>query len=125
MKIEHVAFYVQNLEKTKDFFVRFFRARASEKYYNSKTGFSSYFLSFSSGARLEIMVRPEGKTLSEELRGLYHIAFSVGSQPEVDALTSQLVAAGYDCISGPRRTGDGYYESCLCGPEGILVEITE
>ena len=32
---------------------------------------------------------------------------------------------GYPVISGPRVTGDGYYESCILDPEGNRIEITE
>ncbi len=27
-------------------------------------------------------------------------------------------------VSGPRTTGDGYYESCIVGIEGNQIEIT-
>lgn len=42
----------------------------------------------------------------------------------VDAKTAQLVADGFPLLSGPRTTGDGYYESVVQDPEGNLVEIT-
>ena len=125
MKIEHVALYVQDLEKTKEFFVRFFGATANERYFNSNTGFSSYFLSFSEGARLEIMTRPGMKFSTDRTGRYHHVAFKVEDRQRVDAFTNKLVAAGYKCISGPRQTGDGYYESCIQGPDEILIEITE
>ena len=56
--------------------------------------------------------------------GLSHIAFSVGSKETVDQLTERLRAAGYEVVRGPRTTGDGYYESCVAGIEGNLIEIT-
>lgn len=52
------------------------------------------------------------------------IAFSVGSRDAVDAFTKRLRDDGYEIVSGPRTTGDGYYESCIVGIEGNLVEIT-
>lgn len=56
--------------------------------------------------------------------GYAHIAFSVGSKEKVDALTAELKAAGYKVISGPRTTGDGYYESCIAALEQNQIEIT-
>ncbi|PWM99768.1 MAG: glyoxalase [Massilioclostridium sp.] len=126
MKIEHIAVYVNQLEEMKDFFVSFFGAVPNEGYYNSKTGFRSYFLSFSDGVRLEIMHRPDlCDTQKQPFRtGYAHIAFCVGSKQKVDELTQQLSQAGYPVVSGPRTTGDGYYESCILGPEENLIELT-
>ena len=55
MKIEHVAIYAKNLEALRDFYVKYFQAISNEMYENPKKGFRSYFLSFSAGARLELM----------------------------------------------------------------------
>lgn len=57
--------------------------------------------------------------------GYAHIAFSVGSKERVDELTEQLKIAGYEVVSGPRITGDGYYESCIVVIEGNQIETTE
>ena len=126
MRIEHVAMYVNDLEAAKDFFVTYFQAVANEGYHNRKTDFRSYFLSFEDGARLEIMNKPqmEDPEKSRNRTGLIHIAFSVGSKEAVDALTRRLQEDGYPVISGPRTTGDGYYESCILGLEGNQIEIT-
>lgn len=101
-------------------------ARSNELYHNPKTGFQSYFLSFDDGARLEIMTRPVVVALPQPLTrlGYVHIAMSVGSARRVDELTAQLRADGYEVISGPRTTSDGYYESCVITIEGNQVEIT-
>lgn len=56
--------------------------------------------------------------------GFIHLAFSVGSKEKVDELTQQLANDGFKVISGPRTTGDGYYESCIIGIEGNQIEIT-
>ena len=56
--------------------------------------------------------------------GYAHIAFSVGSKEKVDALTAELKADGYEVVSGPRTTGDGYYESCIIAIGGNQIEIT-
>lgn len=53
-----------------------------------------------------------------------HIAFSVGSKEKIDALTERLKNDGFKVISGPRTTGDGYYESCILGIENNQIEIT-
>lgn len=126
MKIEHIAMYVNDLEQTKDFFVRFFGATSNDGYHNKTTGFRSYFLTFEDGARLEIMNKPDMKNVEKHLAstGYIHIAFSVGSKEKVDQITGQLKEAGYRVISGPRVTGDGYYESCILDLEGNQVEIT-
>lgn len=126
MHIEHVALYVNDLDAAKQFFTRYFGARSNEPYHNATTGFRSYFLSFDDGARLEIMTRPDMDDLEKPLArtGLVHLAFSVGSPEAVDRLTAQLAADGYRVASGPRTTGDGYYESCIVALEGNQIEIT-
>ena len=43
---------------------------------------------------------------------------------KVDELTAKLKEDGYEIISGPRITGDGYYESCVVEIEGNQIEIT-
>lgn len=126
MRIEHAAVYVQDLEKTREFFCRYFEATAGVQYHNRTTDFRSYFLSFTDGARLEIMTRPEVKTEQPNpyRTGYAHLAFSVGSASAVDELTERLKNDGYTVSSGPRTTGDGYYESCVVAVENLLVEIT-
>ena len=126
MRIEHIAMYVSDLEAAKDFFVTYFRAVPNEGYHNQKTDFRSYFLSFDDGARLEIMHKPRMEDAEKTLNrtGFVHLAFSVGSREAVDALTARLKQDGYSVISGPRTTGDGYYESCIVGFEGNQIEIT-
>ena len=48
-----------------------------------------------------------------------------GSKEAVDELTAKLDEAGYSVSSGPRTTGDGYYESSIVAFEENLIEITE
>ena len=127
MKIAHIAVFVRELEQARDFFIEYFGGRANEGYHNPKTGFRSYFIRFADGAQLELMYRPQlsARTQDGSSFGYAHIAFSAGSRAAVDQLTERLRAAGYAVISGPRTTGDGYYESCVEGIEGNLIEITE
>lgn len=126
MRIDHIAMYVNDLTAARDFFVRYFGAVPNDEYHNKNTDFRSYFLSFEDGARLEIMNKPlmEDAPKSLARTGLVHIAFNVGSKEKVDELTSILKADGFEVISGPRTTGDGYYESCIVGIEGNQIEIT-
>ena len=127
MRIEHIAMYVNDLESAKDFFVRYFNASSNEGYHNKTTDFRSYFLSFDDGARLEIMNKPQMKDTEKALNqtGYIHLAFSLGSKMAVDELTEKIRKDGYTVVSGPRTTGDGYYESCIVGIEGNQIEITE
>ena len=126
MRIEHVALYVTELEAMRDFYIKYFGASSNDGYHNPKTGLKSYFLTFSDGARLELMSRPEVTDFFNPIfkSGFIHLAFSVGSKEAVDKLTAQLKDDGFEVISGPRTTGDGYYESCILDPEGNQIEIT-
>lgn len=127
MKLDHIALYVKDLENTRKFFIDHFGAVSNDMYHNPKTGLKTYFLSFGDGARLEIMSRPD--TVDDEKKhlrtGFIHLAFSAGGKSQVDSLTKRLHDAGYAVVSGPRTTGDGCYESCIEGPEGNLIEISE
>ena len=126
MTIEHIAMYVNDLEKARDFFVKYLDGKSNDGYHNKTTDFRSYFISFDDGARLEIMNKPglvdDEKSLNRT--GYIHIAFSLGSKEKVDELTARLKADGYEVVSGPRTTGDGYYESCIVGIEGNQIELT-
>ncbi|MDE5770031.1 MAG: VOC family protein [Ruminococcus sp.] len=125
MRIEHIAMYVVDLERTKDFFVNYFNAVPNNMYHNKKTDFRSYFLSFDEGTRLEIMNKPQVSNIKDTNRtGYAHIAFSLGSAENVNRLTAELKADGYTVISEPRTTGDGYYESCIVDLEGNQIELT-
>ena len=126
MKIEHVALYVNDLEAARDFFITYLNGKSNDGYHNRITDFRSYFITFDDGARLEIMTKPELTDLGKPLNrtGYAHIAFSVGSKENVDELTEKLQTAGYEVVSGPRTTGDGYYESCVVAIEGNQIEIT-
>ena len=118
---------MNDLEEARDFFVTYFGGKANDGYHNLKTNFRSYFITFEDGARLELMNKPGMDDPEKHLNrtGYAHIAFSVGSKEKVDALTERLQTEGYKVVSGPRTTGDGYYESCIIAVEGNQIEITE
>jgi lactoylglutathione lyase len=126
MKIEHVAMYVNDLEAAKEFFVIYLGGKSNNGYHNKKTDFRSYFISFDDGARLEIMNKPDMSDQKKDINrtGFIHVAFSVGSPEKVDELTTTLKNDGFEVISGPRTTGDGYYESCIVAVEDNQIEIT-
>ena len=131
MRIEHVALWTADLERLRRFYETYFEARAGGKYENPAKRFQSYFLSFPSGARLEIMQRSDvlsgvvaGEEPEQPALGWAHVAFSLGSEQEVDRLTERLARDGFSVVDGPRRTGDGYYESVVLDPDGNRVEIT-
>ena len=127
MRIEHIAMYVNDIEQAREFYIKYLDGKSNDGYHNAKTGFRSYFISFEDGARLEIMNKPDMEDQEKTLNrtGLIHIAFSVGSKKRVDELTQLFQADGYRVVSGPRTTGDGYYESCIVAIEGNQIEFTE
>lgn len=126
MGIDHIALYVNDLEGARDFFVKYFAAESNDGYHNKTTDFRSYFLTFADGSRLEVMTRPDLSDSGDLLCrfGYAHVAFRVGSREAVDALTARMKRDGFQVLSGPRTTGDGYYESCIVGFEGNILEIT-
>ena len=123
-RIEHIGLWVRDIDAVSGFYVKYFGARAGALYQNPRKGFESRFLEFSTGARLEVMKRVDVRTHSDaELLGLAHVAVVVGPEGTVDALAQRFRADGVAVDSGPRRTGDGYYECVVRDPEGNRVEI--
>lgn len=125
IRIEHVALWTRRLEQLRDFYVHWFGAESNDGYENRDKHFRSYFLRFGSGARIEVMQIPGiGDPQSRPAVGYAHLALSLGSDAAVDALTARLRDAGVPVIDGPRRTGDGYYESVILDPDGNRIELT-
>ena len=125
MKIDHVAMYVNDLEAEKNFFVKYFNAKAGSKYSNFRNDFSNYFLKFDDGSRLEIMTRNSASD-AEKARyrtGFHHIAISVGDRKDVDDMMKKFDADGVIVVSGARTTGDGYYAAVVVDPEGNEIEL--
>jgi lactoylglutathione lyase len=127
-RIDHVAVWTADLDRLAQFYVAYFGATAGERYANAAKGFASRFLTFDGGTRIELMssstlaLAPLGP--GEQRRGFTHVALSVGSEQAVDALTQRLRQDGHVVVDGPRRTGDGYYESVVLDPDGNRVEIS-
>ena len=128
MKIEHIAIWGRDLERMKAFYETYFEGKSNELYHNPKKQFSSYFISFSQGCRLELMHSPAFlpilSEMDKETIGLAHFAISVGTKERVDKLTAKLKVDGYAVVGLPRTTGDGYYESVVLDPENNRIEIT-
>ena len=120
IEINHIAIYTKDLERLKKFYEKYFDGISNNKYYNSKTGLETYFLSFKTGARLELMFKPNLNIndTASPFHGFAHLAFSLENKENVDILTKRLVQDGYTLLSGPRITEDGYYESCILDPDG-------
>jgi lactoylglutathione lyase len=130
MKLDHVAIWVADIEVMRTFYEKYFDARSNVRYENERKRFTSYFLTFPGGGRLELMHRPDiqriaGPEPSREFIGYAHLGVALGSRAAVDALTRRLQDDGFPLLDGPRLTGDGYYESMVGDPEGNRIVIAE
>ncbi len=123
MRIEHIGLWTKDIDKMKDFYETYFNVISGEQYHNSSKKFTSYFLTFDSGSRLELMMREDISKPTIESFGYAHLALAVGSQSKVDDLVSRLTADGFELLNGPRTTGDGYYEAVIKDREGNLIEV--
>jgi lactoylglutathione lyase len=129
MILEHVAIWTDNLETMKDFYVKYFDGQSSKKYVNTAKQYESYFITFQSGARLELMTRPnlpenKNDTIMLQHKGIIHLAFEAATKKEVDKKSMEFIANGFQILDGPRITGDGYYEFVTLDPDKNRIEIT-
>jgi lactoylglutathione lyase len=126
VRVEHVALWVQDLERMREFYVAQLGGQSGARYHNPRTGLVSYFISFDGGCRIELMQgpavgpRPEGRTT-----GYAHVALSLGGHEAVDVAVAALRQEGVAIASEPRTTGDGYYEAVILDPEGNQIELAE
>ena len=129
MTLDHVAIWTDKIEELKAWYCKYFGGISNEKYTNEKKQFQSYFLIFQSGTRLEIMTKPDiqdnlNDTVINQHKGIIHLAFGVETMKEVDDMARELEADGFQILSGPRRTGDGFYEFETLDPENNRIEVT-
>ena len=129
MTLEHVAIWTRDLERLKDYYCKYFDGISNNKYHNNTNGFESYFLSFKTGARLEIMKMPGipsnlNDTVKSQHEGIIHLAFGVDTMQEVEEKAKELSNAGFQILKGPRKTGDGYYEFETLDPDNNRIEVT-
>jgi lactoylglutathione lyase len=129
MILDHIAIWTRNLELLKDYYVKFFDGCANSKYVNRETKFESYFISFGSGSRLEIMQLPDvpanlNDTVGKQHIGIIHIAFGMKDMQQVISKSEELHEAGFKILRGPRRTGDGYFEFETLDPDNNRIEVT-
>jgi lactoylglutathione lyase len=129
MKIDHVAIWTGQLERLKDYYVKYFNGRANEKYINKERHFESYFVSFDSGSRLEIMQMPGiptnlNDTVEKQYSGLIHLSFGMETMSMVDEKLNELKRDGFNILKGPRKTGDGYYEFETLDPDNNRIEVS-
>ena len=59
MKIEHIAIWVKDIDKVCEFYQKYFGGVIHPIYHNPTKQFTSRFVTFDDGARLEIMHRPD------------------------------------------------------------------
>ena len=127
-RIEHIALWTEDIDRLAAFYHTYFEARVGDVYRNPSKGFESRFLAFGDGARIEVMrttkVALQPSAPGAQRMGLTHLALAVGSDAQVDELTQRLRGDGHPVLDGPRRTGDGYYESIVLDPDGNRIEIT-
>jgi lactoylglutathione lyase len=129
MKIEHIAIWTTQLENMKAFYCQYFGGTSNNKYRNDSKKFQSYFISFGNGARLELMTKPnipsnQNDTIDQQHLGLIHFAFEVDSMEIVDEMAKDFIEKGIPVLSGPRKTGDGYYEFETLDPDSNRLEVT-
>jgi len=128
MTLEHVAILTDRIEILRDYYIRYFGGTPNRKYKNPKTGLETYFITFGSGAKLEIMSLPALSGIKNDPtlpnKGITHLAFGVDTMSEVDEKAGQLEASGFPIVSSPRKTGDGFYEFVTLDPDGNRIEVT-
>ena len=124
MQLTHIAIWTNELERSRDFYIKYFNGKSNEKYVNPKKGFASYFVTFEGGASLEIMQRTDiTRETADVFIGLAHFAFSTGSKEKVDVMIERFRSDGYKIVGEPRTTGVGYYEGAVLDPDGNIVEV--
>ncbi len=124
MKIDHLAIWANDMKKLREFYLKYFICKSNSKYENIAKQFSSYFLTFQGGTRIELMHRPDVNTkIEQETIGYAHISINIGTRAKVDSMTKKMEDEGVVIVGKPRTTGDGYYESVVLDPEKNKIEL--
>jgi lactoylglutathione lyase len=129
MVIDHVAIWTTQLEKLKDYYAKYFNGRPNKKYLNKDRHFESYFVSFDSGTRLELMQMPGipqnlNDPAGKQYQGIIHLSFGMDNMDRVDDKFNELTKDGYKILRGPRKTGDGYWEFETLDPDKNRIEVS-
>lgn len=125
MKLAHCALWTRDLDAAAAFWERYFGATVGDVYESRRrAGFRSRFVRLREGGDIELMTGPWVEARAGgETSGWDHVAVSMESREAVDALALRCAADGC-LVSGPRMTGDGFYEAVIRMPDGTPVEIT-
>jgi len=129
MIIDHVAIWTNRLEQLKNFYVKYFNGISNGKYTNKEKHFESYFVTFDSGTRIELMQMPgvpenQNDPVEKQYQGLIHLAFGVSTMKVVTEKAAELERDGFAILRGPRKTGDGYYEFETLDPDNNRIEVS-
>ena len=129
MVIDHVAIWTTQLEKLKDYYAKYFNGRPNKKDLNKDRHFESYFVSFDSGTRLELMQMPGipqnlNDPAGKQYQGIIHLSFGMDNMDRVDDKFNELTKDGYKILRGPRKTGDGYWEFETLDPDNNRIEVS-
>jgi lactoylglutathione lyase len=124
LRLDHIALWVADLERMREFYVGVLGGMSGPLYENPRTGFRSYFVTFTE-SRLELMWEPRRGRNGPEVGGLgyAHVAMSAGGPAGVDERIAELEERGVRVVGAPRVTGDGYYEAVIEDPEGNRIEF--
>ena len=113
----------------KDYYAKYFNGRPNKKYFNKDKHFESYFVSFDSGTRLELMQMPGipqnlNDPAGKQYQGIIHLSFGMDNMDRVDDKFNELTKDGYKILRGPRKTGDGYWEFETLDPDKNRIEVS-
>ena len=128
MNIDHVAIWTTQLETLKDYYIKHFNGRSNRKYTNNERHFESYFISFDSGTRLELMQMPGipqnlNDSVEKQYLGIIHLSFGMGNMDLVNEKCIELKRDSFRILKGPRKTGDGYWEFETLDPDNNRIEV--
>lgn len=114
-----IGVYVSDLEKMREFYVRYFHA--AEQADNSPSrGRRTCCLDFKKGRKLRLIQKQE-EGFGE--KACFEMDFHMGSQGKVNAVMYALMENGYETFFHPRRSRDEVYGGWVVDPEGNHIEV--